>query len=282
MTETRRPTVDLALEEERAFVASLGGYTLEIAGARLVTHERIPVPRFNFIQGVEVAAARQAAFFERALDHYFQRALRPSVRVSEHVPDHIDRGLRSFGFRPRDEPHTLLLSDGPRTAPPPRVFRVRQPTPGEVDELVGFWAPEKEREELRRSVEVSWTRPNPGEVLVPILAEKDGRSVAAAVVHAHRGLWAVHGVATQPESRGQGAATALVHYALAEVVPPSEPVAMHAESGRLVAHLESLGFQGVRIDRVYDLPPEAQLTLPPVGPPGPPRWRPPRRPARAA
>ncbi len=278
VTQSTPATIDLALEEERAFVESLGGYTLEIAGARLVTHERIPVPRFNFIQDVRVSAARQAAFFERALDHYFQRALRPTVRVAEPVEEHLDRGLRSFGFRPRAEPHCLLLARAPGRPRGNGTFALRRPEPEEVDLVVGFWAPEKEREELRRAVEVSWTRPNPGETLVPILAEREGRAVAAALVHVHRGISAVHAVATQPTSRGQGAATALVEAALTEVVPSGTPVAMHADSRRLVGRLESLGFAVVESHRAYDLPPEAALALPPLGPPGPPRWRPPRRP----
>jgi GNAT superfamily N-acetyltransferase len=268
--------VDRALEEERAFVATLGGYTLEIAGARLVTHERIPVPRFNFIQDVRVSAPRQSAFFERALDHYFQRALRPTVRVREPVAAHIDRGLTGYGFRARTELHELLVHRGRGGADRSSLVRVRRAREGEVDRVVAFWAAEREREELRRSVEVSWNFPNPDEELVPMLAEKDGQPVGAALVHGYRGVWAVHAVATQPEARGQGVASALVAEALASIVPGGAPVAMHAESRRLGRRLERLGFRPAGRSVVYDLPATAHLALPPVGPPGPPRWRPPR------
>lgn len=268
--------VDLALEEERALVESLGGYTLEVAGARLVTHERIPVPRFNFVQEVRVSGHRQAAFFERALDHYFQRALRPSVRLGEPAPPHLDRSLRALGFKPRSEPHFLLLALAPGRAAPPDPVRTRVAREPEVDQVVAFWAAEKEREELRRSVEVASRYPNPDEQLIPLLAERGGRPTAAALLHAHRGVWAVHAVATRPDARGQGVATAMVADALTQVIPAGTTVAMHAESTRLAGHLAQLGFREVRRSNVYDLPPEAELSLPPVPATGGPRWRPPR------
>ena len=105
---------EAALEAERQFVLTLGGFALEIPGATLVTHEKIPVPRFNFVQEMGVGRERQTAFFERALDHYFQRALRPTFRVPLPVPDHVDIGLRRFGFRARSAPLVLLLSSGAR------------------------------------------------------------------------------------------------------------------------------------------------------------------------
>ena len=39
--------VEAALEAERQFVFTLGGFALELAGAALVTHEKLPVPRFG-------------------------------------------------------------------------------------------------------------------------------------------------------------------------------------------------------------------------------------------
>ncbi|MCI4355479.1 MAG: hypothetical protein L3K06_08985, partial [Thermoplasmata archaeon] len=88
----------------RGLVLALGGFALELAGGTLVTHERIPVPPFNFVDGADVAIRRQTAFFEKALDHYFQRALRPTFRVDPPVPPHVDKTLRHFGFLPTDAP----------------------------------------------------------------------------------------------------------------------------------------------------------------------------------
>ena len=89
---------ELALH--RSFVVALGGFVLEFAGGALVTHERIAVPAFNYVDLDRLAPDRQTAFFERALDHYFQRAIRPSFRARRPVPAHVDRSLRAFGFVP--------------------------------------------------------------------------------------------------------------------------------------------------------------------------------------
>ena len=265
-----------ALDEERALVATLGGFTLEIAGARLVTNERIPVPRFNFVQEVRIAPARQSAFFEKALDHYFQRALRPTMRVPEPVPEHLDRGLRSFGFRPIAEPHSLLMVQNTSRSETASPSGARQAREDELDDVVAFWAPSKEAEELRRAVEVAWTHPNPGERLVPWVVERSGRPAAVALVHAHGDAWGIHAVATQPTSRGQGVATELVNGALGEVIPPGAWTALHAESSRLVRHLEPLGFQPARVSRIYELPASAALVLPRGASASGPLWRPPR------
>ncbi|HTT45035.1 MAG TPA: hypothetical protein VMH38_03340, partial [Thermoplasmata archaeon] len=82
-TGPTEPEVEAALATERQFVLTLGGFALELAGATLVTHEKLPVPRFNFVQELGVGRERQTTFFEHALDHYFQRALRPTFRVPD-------------------------------------------------------------------------------------------------------------------------------------------------------------------------------------------------------
>jgi predicted GNAT family acetyltransferase len=268
-----------ALREEREFVLTLGGFALEIPGATLVTHERVPVPRFNFVQDVRVGPDRQAAFFERALDHYFQRTLRPSFRIGEPVPSHLDRGLARFGFRRRAEPHLVLVRrQGDRSAPVPGV-RVRRARPDEVDDLVRFWTGEREGDEFRRSLVVTWEHPNPGESIRPLLAEKDGSVVAAALVYETGGVVGLHAVSTQPAARGQGAATALVAHALREeVTSRTELVTISAENERTSHRLGSLGFEPIGRFGVYELPLDAELTIPDPGAPQPPRWRPPRRP----
>ncbi|MCI4367196.1 MAG: hypothetical protein L3K08_05550, partial [Thermoplasmata archaeon] len=76
--EGRVGGTEAARAAERGFVRLLGGYTVGLAGGTLLVNERIPVPRFNIVQSVRVARTRQAQFFESALDHYFQRGVRPS------------------------------------------------------------------------------------------------------------------------------------------------------------------------------------------------------------
>lgn len=271
-------TLALALREERQFVLTLGGYALEIPGAALVTHERVPVPRFNFVQDVRVGRNRQAAFFERALDHYFQRALRPTFHVRDPVPDHLAAGLQRFGFRARSEPQVVLIRRGPPVERPLASIPVRRARPDEVDTLVRFWTGEREGEEFRRALEVTWEHPNPGESIRPLLAEENGAPVAAALVYEHDGVVGIHAVSTQPARRGQGAATALVAHALASEVPAAARlVTMTVESRRTAERLATLGFEVVQRFVVYELPGQAQLSLPAPGPPQPPRWRPPRR-----
>ena len=116
----------------KAFVLALGGLSLEVSGASLVTHERLLAPLFNYISVDNVGPARQAAFFERALDHYFQRALRPRVLTRIPTPGHLDEGLRRFGFRlaeSRVPPGGRRTSRKPRR---PRPFEVSRLEPSEL------------------------------------------------------------------------------------------------------------------------------------------------------
>jgi GNAT superfamily N-acetyltransferase len=269
-----------ALDAERRLVLTLGGLALEIAGATLVTHEKLPVPRFNYVQVGEVARERQAAFFERALDHYFQRALRPTFRIRPPVPPHLDEGLRRFGFRARSSPLVLLRSTGGVGRAAASRFEVRAAEPGELDLVVSFWTSERERPEFRSALDVAWNHPHPGEELSPVLAFEGGRAVAAALVYRHGEAAGIHAVATQPDSRGRGAASALVEGAVAGgLVHRPAHYWIFADSARLKFRLERLGFAPADAFQEYELPSDAALALPAVGPPGPPRWRPPRHPA---
>jgi GNAT superfamily N-acetyltransferase len=271
--------IEAALESERAFVLTLGGFALEVAGARLVTHEKIPAPRFNFVQELGVGRERQTAFFERALDHYFQRALRPTFRVPDPPPAHVDRGLRALGFVPRAAPLVLLLENGEPPAAPDAGVRVREATASDLDEVASFWSDERERPELRTAIDVGWHHPNPHEQLVPLVASIDGEAVAAAIAYRYRAAAGVHFVATRPPARGRGAASALVAYALLRrPVGPEAFLSMFADSSRLLARLGRLGLSPARSFTEYELPRNAELALPPPGPPGPPWWRPPRPP----
>jgi len=271
--------VEAALEAERQFVLTLGGFALELAGAALVTHEKLPVPRFNFVQELGVGRERQTAFFEHALDHYFQRALRPTFRVPVPVPDHVDQGLRRFGFQPKESPLVLMLSkEGEAPIVPPDV-EVRPAQRRELDLVASFWTAERERPEFRAALDVAWAHPNPNERLVPLLATLGEEAVAAALVYRYRGVAGIHAVATRVPARGRGAASAIVSFARHH--DPAGPVAsysMFADSARLERRLESLGFRTARGFTEYELPRSAELSFPSPGPPTGPRWRPPRTP----
>lgn len=260
-------------------MTGFGGYALELAGGVLVVNERVPVPRFNFVQYVRIHRNRQAAFLERTLDHYFQRALRPSIRVELPADSFLDQSLRGLGFRPTPDPMSLLLHRGaPRAVPVDGAFEVRAASVNEVPVIARFWTGEVESEEFVRALTVALEHPNPDERLVPILSLHHGQPVSAALVHRYRDWVGIHGVVTQPAERGQGAATALVSGALSLPAVSSDPdrVAMWSESPRLDQRLVSLGFEVATRFAVYELPTGAVLALPAPGPPAPPRWRPPR------
>jgi GNAT superfamily N-acetyltransferase len=269
--------VDAALDAERQFVHTLGGFTLELAGAALVTHEKLPVPRFNFVQELGVGRERQTAFFEHALDHYFQRALRPTFRVPRPVPSHVDAGLRRFGFLPREDPLVLMLTTGGEPSPNAPEADVREARHDELDLVASFWTSERERPEFRTALDIAWSHPNPHERLVPLLARLEGTVVSAALAYRYRKAVGLHAVATRTPARGRGAASALVAFAVREeVAGPASLYAIFADSPRLERRLERLGFRSAREFTEYELPRSAELSFPSPGPPSGPRWRPPR------
>jgi hypothetical protein len=275
--ESRRARAALAAEE--ALVKTLGGFVLSIAGAELVTHERIPLGRFNFVEVKGVDRGRQAAFFERALDHYFQRALRPAFRVPIPEPAHLVAGLERFGFRPRAHPLRLLLGAADRQPTPTSAFEVRPAHAGELDEVVALWAGDAGRSEFRSAVDVAWHHPNPGERLTPVVALRGEKIVSTAIRYEHGGTAGLLFVTTRPGERGQGAASALVAGAFADRGAAADELPfLFADSERLERRLFDLGFAPVLSFREYELPAEAQLAFPRPGPPTPPRWRPPRAP----
>jgi hypothetical protein len=273
--EGHRP--EAALAAERQFVTTLGGMVLGIAGAELVTHERIPIPRFNFVQVGGVDRGRRAAFFERALDHYFQRALRPTFRLPVPAAEHLVEGLERFGFRPEPEPLVLLIGapDRPRTEP--SGVEVRPGRDEELDEVATLLAGPEGRVEFRAALDIAWHHSNPGEQVTPIVATRGDRIVSAAVRYEREQTVGLHLVTTQVDDRGQGAATALVGGALGPSREPARAIPfLFADSARLERRLRSLGFAPVRAFREFSLPDDAELAFPPPGPPTPPRWRPPR------
>jgi hypothetical protein len=271
--------VAAASDAERRFVLALGGFALELSGATLVTHEKLPVPRFNFVDAREIAPGRQAGVLERALDHYFQRALRPTFRLPDPAPAHLDRALRALSFRPRPSPLTLLLEADPLPVRAPPRFQVAAPRGIGSEDLAGFWATERERPEFRAALDIALHHPNPNEQLVPVVASDAGVPVTAALAFRYRQSAGIHLVATQPPARGRGAASELVAFVLHER-PFSEAVdlSMLSDDARVVGRLTKLGLAPAHTWVEYELPRDAELSGVPRPAPGPPLWRPPRGP----
>src|SRR5580658_8952462 len=234
MTGPPTPGTEAAQAAERGFVRLLGGYTVGLAGGILLVNERIPVPRFNVVQTVHVARARQAQFFEAALDHYFQRALRPDFRVPTPVPPHVDNALRQLGFRHREPPEAWLIAGPDRPAPiaVPGVRRVRTE---ELPELVRLWAGAREGIELQRHLEVGMNHPNPGEEESPMVATgPEGVLTSAAVAYRRDDCLDIEAVTTLREHRGRGSATNLVRGILADpMAVRSRFVALRTSEPRL-------------------------------------------------
>jgi hypothetical protein len=271
---------ELAAGTDRAFVLATGGFSLELAGGSLVTHERIPVPRFNHVLLHPLSPGRQTAFFEKALDHYFQRALRPTFRVVGPIPRHVDETLQGLAFRRRAEPYTLWWASPAHPTDTVGEITVREAGPEELDSVVGFWTDGPHREELRRSLDVLSNHPNPGERLVPLLAQRGNDLVGSAVLLEQPPVASLHGVASAPGARNRGVGTAMVTYALGLSEPKRvRAVVLGSDSPRAALPLGRAGFIWLREFVEYELPAWAQLTMPDPGPPQPPRWRPPRQPA---
>lgn len=272
--------LEAALVEERALVLAFGGMGIELPGGTILLNERIAVPQFNFVQDVSVAPNRVSGFLERALDQYFQRALRPTVRVKIPSAPTVRSALARLGFLPRPEARTLHLSvPGARTPSVPPGVEVRPATEEELPGLLEFWtqAHGPEPEEFLRCLKVAATQPHPREELRAVVAVERNRPVCAALLHGYRGSFGIHSVATRPGERRRGLASTLVAVAARDCVEPAgTPVGVWADSDRLRARLESIGFRERARFEVFHLPADAELALPPAGPSQGPLWRPPR------
>ncbi len=272
----RAEDADEILRVEREFVQALGGYSIGLSGGTLVLHDHVPVPRFNFATVAQVGPLRQTAFFERALDQYFQRALRPTFRVARPVPPHVARTLVRLGFRPRSEPLDLLIGrrPGPRV---PTAAELVADEEIESAEIARRWMTDRERPELTAALETLRSHPNPDERLLPVVARLGGAPAATALVYRHRTTATLFGVITDPSVRGRGLASALTDWVRrARPLGRTVRYTIISENPRLTRRLRAMGFDRVRSLAVYELPDGAILETPALGPPGPPRWRPPR------
>ena len=261
---------------EQGYVRLLGGYTVGLPGGTLLVNERLPSSRFNVVQRVDVAPGRRTQFFEAALDHYFQRALRPRIRVAVPVPAHVAETLAGLGFAAAPMPE-LWLAVGPTGVlgrPPASANRVGS---GELDPLVEVWGGPGERLELRRQIEVGLDHPNPGEQLAAFRSSGSaGELVSLALAYRNGDCVDLEAVHTVPAGRDRGAATALVAGILRDrFVAGAAFVVLRTEEPRLADRLATLGFEVVGRHAVFDLAAGADLRSRP-GPSQGPFWRPPR------
>jgi hypothetical protein len=274
--EVRRDPARWA-EEERALICALGGYALQLSGGWLVTHERLPGSRFNYIDIGPLAPARRTAFLERALDHYFQRALRPMVRLDASAAPEITESLERLGFRERAVPLRLLV----RGPPPDPELRPRRPvrplTADELPLLYRLWGEPKELPEIRASLDVAVAAPARGEEVIPVAAIHESGPASVGLLHGWNGLWGLHAVTTLPGHRGTGWACDLTlgcgHLSGAA---RGVGLGLRLDSDRIPSPLAAAGFHGRARYRIFELPHDQALEIPPPGPPQPPRWRPPR------
>ncbi|MCI4358113.1 MAG: hypothetical protein L3J95_00905 [Thermoplasmata archaeon] len=269
------------LAAEKAFVLAMGGYSIELSGASLVTHERALAPRFNYVAVDSVGPERQAAFFERALDHYFQRALRPRILLRTPAASHLDEGFRRFGFRRSMDPVALMASASPaggarRSGP----FTVEALPPSEIGRILPFWGGPAERDELARAFDVLAFHPNPSESFVPLVARGDGTDVSSAILYSDGRVTGLHMATPAPGEDGMEAAIALADHARLNAAATDRlPVGTLSGDRRLVTRLGQIGYRPIGERSEYVLPRDVELDLPRPGPATPPRWRPPRAPA---
>jgi ribosomal protein S18 acetylase RimI-like enzyme len=252
------PLPDLLLRHEREFVQVFGGYAVEIPGGTLVVNEKVAVPRFNYVQDVRVAPHRLLAFVERALEHYYQRALRPTFELPRDLDQpHLDRALGKAGYAPSGDDHQVhLLAWDPGTSLISRDegIRVERVPEEERPTFAGFWTVDRYQEEVVRSLDVTEAHPNPTERLVPYLAMRGGEALGVATYYAYRGVRGIHAVAVRPEGRGQGVATALVREVLrCEAGSDPGPLGLRVEGREVPGALRDLGFRPVATFDTYVL-----------------------------
>ena len=248
----------LLLREARALPLLFGGYAVEWPGGTLVVNERVPVSRFNFVQDVRLAPGRVLAFVEKALEHYYQRALHPVFELPDDLPQPgTVRALAEAGYLPqdRDRSREVLLREEGELPPPDPRYRVRPATEEDQITVLGFFDQPRYQMELHRYLEEDVFHPHPGERTVPYLAWRGDDPVAVALFHEEGTIRGIHAVATVPPYRGQGAASGLVTEILrAESRPPSRRWVLVREGVGVPAPLRPLGFQCALSFGTYGLP----------------------------
>ncbi|MGI0129712.1 MAG: hypothetical protein ACREEC_06140, partial [Thermoplasmata archaeon] len=225
-----------------------------------------------------VGSQRQASFFERALDHYFQRALRPRVLLRSPAPRHLDEGFRRFGFRRvRERVRLMSSSQSSGLSVGSSPVDVVAPPPEEVGRVLPFWASASEQAEISMALDVLAFHPNPSEQFVPLVASRDGRDVASAIAYSDGRVAGFHEAASDASELGRETTAELLLHAARLLLPPKPPtLGVWVRDAALVDRLQRIGFEPVGERIEYELPLDVELDFPRPGPPTPPRWRPPR------
>ncbi len=247
----------LLLREARALPLLFGGYAVEWPGGTLVVNERVPASRFNFVQDVRLGPGRILAFVEKALEHYYQRALRPTFELPPELPQPgTISALAKAGYLSQgpDRCRTVLLREEGELPAPDLRYQVRPVSEEELRTFLGFLAEPRHQMELNRYLEEDVSHPQPGERTVPYLAWRGEDPVAVALFHEAGPVRGIHAVATEPRHRGSGAASAMVAEILrAEARPPGYPWALFREGPGVPEPLRDLGFRVVLSFETYGL-----------------------------
>lgn len=245
------------LRVTRSLALVMGGYAVEVPGATMVVNEKVPVPRFNWVQDVQQSPGRVLAFVERALEHYYQRALRPTFDLRAGVSqDLLVRCLGEAHYRsrgPTGRRHLLLRGAAePPPGRPPSTLEARVAEEEDLDSVVDFLAEGRFREEVWRSLEVVIAHPNPGERFVPYLGWDEGKPVAVGLLHHTAGAAGLHALASLPEARGRGHATSLLNAILRDLSPPAR-LWMTLEGESVARPVREMGFETVASFEVFEL-----------------------------
>ncbi len=247
----------LLLREARALPLLFGGYAVEWPGGTLVVNERVPASRFNFVQDVRLGPGRILAFVEKALEHYYQRALRPTFELPHDLPQPgTVRALAEAGYASlgTDRSREVLLREEGELPPPDLRYRVGPVSEEDQRTFLGFFAEPRHQMELNRYLEEDVSHPHPGERTVPYLAWRGDDPVAVALFHEEGPVRGIHAVATEPRYRGQGAASGLVTEILrTESRPPARRWVLVREGPGVPEPLRPLGFNSALSFETYGL-----------------------------
>lgn len=151
---------------------------------------------------------------------------------------------------------TMDLNDlPPREAFSPNVIVQEATTKADflaAQELIAWrWdVPDKDRQQ-HRDLALSFRVGEPGTGLRCWVAHLDGKPVSKVLLHLHKGVAGIHGVATKPEARGRGLARALALEALNTARDSGYTIAMLHSSVMARSLYEKIGFRQVSEFRVY-------------------------------
>ena len=246
----------------------------EIPGAVLFTAPPGPGPSHNRAILGDVPTADADATLARIIHHFASRGAAPRVLVNPlaRPPDWPDRLLRA-GFVETDDREVFLTLPTAATIPTvPAVTVIPADTPDLLDQTVavqmaGFGAPPEAVPDAQRRAHEGVTNPAGGWPHRSYLATLDDKPAGGATARFGPALdlTGVYGVATLPEARRRGVATALLARVLADAhAAGHELVFLAAQPGSYAdSYYRRLGFVPRFEQRTFERP------LGPGQPPGP-------------